>query len=423
MITKRVAILAVMMCIQTAAPKYIFAQQDSADLARLKRQVEALTHEIEAMRLGDDVVVQADTSTFGLGPAASKVYRARPGVSIGGYGETLLQRNSKESTIDALRMILYAGYKFTPKILFNSEVEFEHASTEYGGSVSVEFAYIDYVALPQLGVRAGLVLVPMGLINELHEPPVFLGARRPLTETFILPSTWRENGLGIFGETRGFAYRAYVINGLDAVGGRFDETEGFSANEGLRGGRQSGSKALIEHPAVVARADYISSAIPGVTVGGSAYTGNSIQKKDVAKASTSILEGHAQYRAKGFDLRALYATANVGNAQNLNQIHGFTGAESVGKELHGWYAQAGYDLLHGARTQQLIPYIRYEAINTQAAVPTGFAAALKNDRTVTTIGAMWKPITNIGVKADYQINDNQADTGVNQFNVSLGYLF
>ncbi len=397
------------------------AQQDTAQLGQLKRQLDALTREIEALKLGADVVAPTDTSSFGLGPAASKVYRARPGVSIGGYGETLLQKPATgRATIDALRMIMYVGYKFTPTILFNSEVEFEHASTEYGGSVSVEFAYLDWVASPRLGVRAGMVLVPMGLTNELHEPPVFLGVHRPLTETSIIPTTWRENGAGVFGEAGGFAYRAYLINGFDALGGRYDEGEGFSAG-GLRDGRQSGSKALFQHPAVVGRVDY--TGVAGLMLGGSAYFGNASQDETI-DAATSIVEGHAQYRLRGLDLRALWAVARIDNVAELNAAHGFTGSQSIGKELKGWYAQAGYDVLQGARTtQQLIPYMRYETTNTQARVPGGFTAAAANDRTATTLGVMWKPITNIAAKADYEWHGNKADTGVNQFNVSLGYLF
>jgi hypothetical protein len=182
---------------------------------------------------------------LGFGPAASKVYKVRQGVSLGGYGEVLYENFASETQsdvpsgltdqIDALRAIVYVGYKFSDKILFNSEVEFEHGSTEEGGSVSVEFAYLDYRLSPQVGVRAGLLLPPMGFLNEIHEPPAFLGALRPVTEQLIIPSTWRENGIGVFGGTESFNYRAYLINGLDATG--------FTAEEGLREGRQNGAEA------------------------------------------------------------------------------------------------------------------------------------------------------------------------------------
>jgi hypothetical protein len=219
-------------------------ERDTTDLEKLRQQVEAMSRELEELRLGSDVVVQADSSVYGFGPAASKVYKSGQGVSLGGYGEVLYEnfagtREDDEPSgatdrFDALRAILYAGYKFSDKLLFNSELEFEHGSTEDGGSVSIEFAYLDYRISPGLGVRAGLLLPPMGFINELHEPPTFLGARRPDTERFIIPSTWRENGIGVFGDVGAVSYRAYLVNGFDATG--------FSAEEGLREGRQSGPK-------------------------------------------------------------------------------------------------------------------------------------------------------------------------------------
>jgi hypothetical protein len=413
-------------------------QRDSAELDRLRRQVDALAAEIEGMKLGGDVVARADTSMLGLGPAATKVYRVGQGVSLGGYGEVLYENFAEEreddtasnlrDQVDALRAILYVGYKFSDRWLFNSEIEFEHASTGQGGEVSVEFAYVDYLASPLLGLRGGMVLVPMGFVNELHEPTTFLGSTRPLTENVIIPTTWRENGAGVFGEAAGLSWRAYVINGLDAVGSP-SRAAGFGAN-GLRGGRQKGARALIEDPALVARLDYQPvNALQGLLVGASAYRGNSGQGAadstglDV-DVPTTILEGHAQYRAFGFDLRALYARATLDDVAALNGLRELTGTGSIGEELTGWYVQAGYDVLRFiGSSQQLTPFVRHERVNTQAEVPAGFAANPANERTITVIGAQWQPIPNIALKADYQLHANEAETGVNQFNVSLGYIF
>ena len=158
-----------------AAPAAAQETTDTAQIRRLQEQVEAITRELEELRLGREVVVQADTSISGLGPAASKVYKTPQGVSIGGYGEFLYENfaGSREDDapsgltdrIDAVRAIIYVGYKFSDKVLFNSETEFEHGSTEDGGSVSVEFAYLDYRIRPELGLRGGLVLAPMGFLN------------------------------------------------------------------------------------------------------------------------------------------------------------------------------------------------------------------------------------------------------------------
>ena len=404
-------------------------------LEELRKQIDAISRQIEAMQLGREVV-EADGSRFGLGPAASKVYGVRHGVSIGGYGEMLYQNFSSTSQdgtasdrkdrIDFLRAVLYFGYKFNDKILFNSEIEFEHASTSNAGSVSVEFAYIDFFVAPWLGVRAGLLLLPMGYINELHEPPIFLGTERAETERRIIPTTWRENGLGLFGESRGFSYRAYAVNAFDAVGDGSSNASGFDAT-GLRGGRQKGSKAEIETVAGVGRVDYVGTL--GLNVGTSLYYGNAGQGNvdsngRVIAAPTVIWEGHANYRAHGFWLRGLYTLSTVGDVAQLNDTQGFSGNESIGERLTGWYLEAGYDVLHSVKTDhQAIPYVRYEQINTQAQVPAGFSANPATDATITTVGAMWKPITNVAVKTDYQFRGNAARTGVDQWNVSLGYLF
>ena len=411
-------------------------EADSAKIEQLEEQIEAITRELEEMKLGREVVAQADTSMYGLGPAASKVYRVRRGVSIGGYGEFLYENfattredgtaSGKTDQIDALRGVVYVGYKFGDRFLFNSEIEVEHGSTAQSGSVSLEFAYLDFGFSDPVGARGGLVLLPMGLVNEQHEPTTFLGTERPETERFIIPSTWREIGVGLFGAAGGFSYRGYAVAGLDAVSGGSSNAEGFSA-DGLRGGRQKGSKAVAENFAGVARLDYTGRL--GLMVGGSAYLGNSGQDAttpagQVIDGLTFIWEGHAQYSAYGFDLRALFSMALVDDVPQLNEAQGFSGNESIGERLIGWYVQGGYDVLRSVSTRhQLIPYVRYEQIDTQDKVPAGFAANPANDRTILTLGAAWKPIPNVVVKGDYQIHRSAANSGLNQWNLSMGYVF
>ncbi len=405
-------------------------ERDTTDIERLEAQVEAITQELEELRLGRDLVVQADTSVYGFGPAASKVYKVGQGVSIGGYGEVLYENfagsrqddTPSEATdrLDALRAIVYVGYKFSDRILFNSELEFEHGSTEDGGSVSIEFAYLEYRLSPAFGLRGGVLLPPMGIINEVHEPPAFVGARRPETERQIIPSTWRESGIGVFGGAGDLSYRAYLVNGFDA--------RGFAAS-GIRGGRQNGAEASAENFGAVGRVDY--SAVAGLSLGTSAYLGNSGQGEVLPSdptrsigARTFIWEGHAQYKQRGFDLSGLLAISTLDDAAELNELNGLAGSASVGERLIGWYLQGGYDVLRGGRSgHQLLPYVRYEQLNTQDKVPTGFVADPVNDRRLVTVGAMWKPLPNVSLKADYQITGNEAETGVNQLNVNLGYLF
>jgi hypothetical protein len=395
--------------------------RDSARIAQLERQMEAVSRELERLRLGQDVV-RADSSVQGLGPAASRVYRVDQGVSVGGYGEVLYENFAADAQdgsaaglvdqFDALRAIVYVGYKFDDRLLFNSEIEVEHADEIY-----LEFAYLDYRLGDSWGVRAGLLLAPVGLVNELHEPPTYLGTERPITETSIIPTTWRENGVGIFGGSERLSWRVYVMNALDGAG--------FSG-VGLRGGRQKGSRALAEDLGVAARLDYVGS--PGLILGTSAYTGETGHGREVAGREvggrTTIWDVHADYKVRGFDLRALVAGARVEDAGELNQLIGLTGAEAIGESMLGWYAQIGYDVLRGtATTQQLLPYLRHERVDTQRSTADGFSADPANDLNVTSVGVAWKPVPQVVAKLGYQVRSNAADTGVNQLNLQVGWIF
>ena len=149
----------------------------TAQSEELQRQLDILAAELEKMRSAEQVVeiTQEDAAKQGLGLSAASVYSKEEGLSFAGYGEMVYQNyaDSKEdgtaldktSKMDFLRAILYAGYRFNDKFLFNSEIEFEHGSTSKGGSASVEFAYLDYIAHENLTLRGGMLLVPMGLSN------------------------------------------------------------------------------------------------------------------------------------------------------------------------------------------------------------------------------------------------------------------
>jgi hypothetical protein len=267
-----------------------------------------------------------------------------------------------------VRNVLYVGYKFTDRILFNSELEVEHATTGEGdeekGEVSAEFAYLDFKPWKSVGLRAGLLLMPVGFVNELHEAPVFHGARRPAVETAIIPSTWRENGAGVFGETGPVQWRAYVVAGLSSAG--------FEA-EGIREGRQGGSDSLAEDLGVAARADF--TGVSGLLAGASVFTGESGQGNVVGGAElrgrVTLFEGHAQYEWRGLQLRVLGARTRIDDAALINEQNGLVDAESVGECQHGWYAQAAYDVmtLWPSGRWSVTPFVRYEELDTQAEVP------------------------------------------------------
>jgi hypothetical protein len=173
-----------------------------------------------------------------------------------GYGEALYQNfagkdqsgapSGKDDQVTLLRAVVYLGYKFDDHFLLNTELEYENAvvASDKNGEAEVEFAYIDYRHSRAFNARAGLVLIPMGLVNPLHEPTSFLGALRPDVEDRIIPSTWREIGLGVYGEAGPVTYYGYLVNGLNA--------QGYTA-EGIREGRQEGSEALARNWAFTAR--------------------------------------------------------------------------------------------------------------------------------------------------------------------------
>lgn len=404
------------------------AQQAAPDsLAELSRRLDVLAQEIERLNLGE-AAATADVGQYGLGPAASKIYRTARGVSIGGYGEMVYNRyagekengttSGKVDQFDMLRAIIYVGYKYNENWLLNSEFEFEHATTGVAGSVSAEFVHVEYLRRPEFNLRFGLLLMPMGLVNELHEPTVFMGVGRPDIEQVIIPSTWRENGVGIFGEIGSVSYRTYLVNGMRG--------SMFSAS-GLRGGRQKGSKAQANHFGWTGRVDITPRA--GLVIGGSAYAGYSGQDLTLGAKNlnipTAIFEGHVDLRHRGLWISILGVRGHIGEALELNQSLGFIGNQSVGDVMQGFYAQAGYDVLAGTALNDvtLMPYVRYEKYNTQNSVPVGFSKDPSKDVHSITAGLSFYPESRIVFKADFKRISNEAKSGINQVNGALGYIF
>ncbi len=404
----------------------------AAEVGELARRIDLLAAELEKLRLGESApeTTAQGAGAAGFGPAASKIYAVAQGLSIGGYGEMLYQgfdskrddgaASGKKDELDFLRGVLYFGYKWNDDWLFNSEIEWEHAKAGEGqrGEVALEFAYLERRIRPQVNARAGLLLVPMGFINELHEPTVYLGARRPGLEQAILPTTWRENGVGLFGEVGPLTYRTYLMNGLEA--------ERFAAG-GIRSARQNGAKAPAEDLAWVGRIDW--TATPGFVAGISGYLGDSAQgladTRGKLGVDTRLVEVHAEWRSKGLQLRGLWVEGKVDGVARLNEKLGLTGNRSVGEKLDGYYVEAGYNVLtlRAGSRPSLVPFARWESYDTQRAVPAGFARNPASEIEILTLGVNWKPIEQVIVKADWQDVKNGAGTGVDQFNLALGYIF
>ncbi len=257
----------------------------------------------------------------------------------------------------------------------------------------------------------------MGFINEIHEPPFFHGVIRPEVEQRIIPTTWREGGLGIFGTLApGLDYRAYVVNSLTA--------EGFSS-DGIREGRQEGSLALADDLSGTVRVDY--SPFAGALLGGSFWAGDSGQDSTFAGRKpgvfTLIWETHAQLRYRGLELRALGAFTNIHDAALVSEQL----EDTIGKDQYGFYVEAAYDLmpwLLPESTQYLAPFFRYENFDTQDAVPHGFVRVPGNAVQLYTVGLDYKPLPQVVLKLEYRDFDaGNVRPRADEVNVGAGFVF
>ena len=252
---------------------------------------------------------------------------------------------------------------------FISEVEFEHVKEVY-----IEQAFLQYKLTDFLNLRTGLMLVPMGIINEYHEPTTFHGVERPLIDKYIAPTTWREIGAGLTGNyiPASLKYQAYIMNGFNGYG---DEGT-LNGKNGLRKGRQKGAESFMSSPNFAGKIEYYG--IRGLNIGLSGYYGKTqttlyddISKDDdlaIAKADSSVVNiamigADARYNFKGLSLRGQYYLVNISNTEEYNV---FTGSmeepNDLANSLTGFYTELGYNILrHYDKTKaQLIPFVRYE---------------------------------------------------------------
>ncbi|MFQ5904068.1 MAG: hypothetical protein ACE5JO_10285, partial [Candidatus Binatia bacterium] len=401
----------------------------------IEEKTRTLAEEVEKSRLERLLPEKAELkSVYGLGPAASSVYQVKRGLSWAAYGEATYRKaihniGSKKDQADFLRFVTYLGYKFNDWILLNSEIEWEHGTTsgigaesgKKAGSVSLEFAYLDFLFHKYVNARAGLLLVPMGFINEIHEPPFFHGVRRPEVDQRIIPTTWREMGFGLFGELGDVQYRTYLMHGLRAK--RFDKTKP------LRRGRQKGNRALFEDVTWTARLDYTPTPIRGLLLGGSVWLGDSGQNETIGgrkpDAFTTLWEIHGQYRFRRLELRAVGAWGHIADARLLSDGAGSKGP--IPERFFGWYVETAYNILPTIRpgtTHYLAPYFRFESFDTQSRVPRGFARDRSKDINLYTVGLSYKPIPNVVLKMDYRNFDTKGPKNVaDEWAIALGFAF
>jgi len=322
----------------------------------LEEQSQALIDETSNLKTGFNYTKVDNTKVFsGLGAAASKVYYSKSPLSIGGYGEMFYSYNSidgdtdNSSTVDIKRFITYIGYKFSDDIILNTEIEYESAGVDASGNgdkVAVEFLYLDFLMNENANLRVGNFLMPMGLINQRHEPTLFNTVQRPDTSYYLIPSTWTESGLMVFGKiTDDLEYKIAGVTGL---------VDSNAGEKWLRKGR--GGSFTNNNPSLggVARLDY--TGINGLLLGASLYYDSNI----------NIWDTHVDYKVGGFRAYGVYTQSSRDNSS------ADTAGTSESTDAKGGYLNLSYDVLSLTSSKYQLPlFVQYESITPEDKLNNG----------------------------------------------------
>jgi len=345
-------------------------------------------------------------------------------VTVGAYGEmTYNQPEGDNGEIDVQRLVLLFGYRFNEKTQFVTELEVEHVE-----EIFVEQAFVNYAVGDNVSLRGGLMLVPMGIVNEYHEPTTFNGVERPAIDNVIVPTTWRELGVGVTGRfpDESITYQAYVFNGFKST--QADGNSGVSGflqgSNGLRGGRQKGIRSTLDSPTLSTKVEYYG--LPGLRLGLSGYFGQTQAADDVeeiegANIGIAMVGLDARYAFQRFTARGQFIYASLSDTEAYNNLTN----KDLGSALMGYYVEGAYNLLSLRAKQKLFAFARYEQYDTHASTE---GALVRNDaynRTDITTGLSYHIAPGVVVKGDYQFRDNKVDGGdVNdRLNFGIGVWF
>ncbi|MBT9589533.1 MAG: porin [Thiobacillus sp.] len=321
---------------------------------------------------------------------------------IGGYGE--LHYNTLEGKggaadkdeIDLHRFVLFLGHTFNERTRFFSELEVEHSIAGEGkkGEIELEQAYVEFDLNENHRAKAGLFMLPVGIMNETHEPPAFYGVERNPVEKDIIPATWWAGGAALSGQLGdSFSYDFAIHEGLATTAAK-----GYKP----RDGRQKTSEARASNFATTARLKW--TGLPGVELGGTIQHQSDItQGLDAAAGSANLYELHGVLNKGPFTLKALYAQWDLDGS----------GPASIGADKqNGWYIEPSYKL-----SEQWGVFARYNLWDNKA----GDAVGSKKKQI--DAGVNWKPHPDVVLKADYQRQDNDDGKNQNGFNLGVGYQF
>ncbi|TDI81541.1 MAG: hypothetical protein E2O83_00735 [Bacteroidetes bacterium] len=345
-------------------------------------------------------------------------------VTLGAYGElTYNQPEGANGELDVQRLVLLLGYKFDDRTQFVTEIEIEHVE-----EIFVEQAFINYAVGDNVSLRGGLMLIPMGIINEYHEPTTFNGTERPAVDNVIVPTTWRELGVGVTGRfpDASVGYQAYIFNGfkstdIDGEGG----VKGFlKGSNGLRGGRQKGIKSTVDSPTFSTKIEYYG--FPGLRMGLSGYFGKTqaaddVEHLDGATIGISMVGFDVRYAFRKITARGQFIYASLSDTQAYNTLTG----QDLGSALLGYYGEVAYNILPLSARQRLFAFARYEKYDTHASTNGMLVRNDAYNRTDITTGLSYHIAQGVVIKGDYQFRDNNVANGnvANRLNFGIGVWF
>jgi hypothetical protein len=400
------------------------AEELEARMNALASQVAALQSELAQLKAQNAASAPSPAPPMAVTPAAPTP-ETSPQVQWFGYGELNYSRptaDSSAATADVGRFVLGATYAFDDKTRFVSEVEIEHAvsSADDSGEVEIEQAYIERKLSDNVFAKAGLFLIPVGMLNESHEPTRYYGVFRNFVETAIIPTTWREGGFAVQGNTGGgLRWDAGISTGFNLS--KWDATADEGTEEPLGSIHQELSLAAAGDLSVFGALNY--TGIPGLRLGASVFTGDSAQgQPGFDNNRITLWEGHARWNPGNWDLSALYARGTISNTEEINAT--LVGNPTLIPEaFFGWYAEAAYRATL-PNDWTLAPFARYEIINTgssYASLGAGLTPDALEDEKVLTAGFNLDIARGVVFKVDYLHFDRNDDS--NRVDLGLGYQF
>jgi len=344
-------------------------------------------------------------------------------ITIGGYAQ--LDYNQPEGSngeIDVHRLVILFGYKFNDKTQFVTEIEYEHVN-----EVFVEQAFVNYSIGNNISLRGGLMLVPFGIINEFHEPTTFNGVERPNLDGFIVPTTWRELGIGVNGKFNDISlgYQAYIFNGFKPADE--DGNPLLTGINGFRGGRQKGIRSVVNSPTFAVKLDYYG--VQGLRLGLSTYLGDTqaddeVEDLEGANVGIAMVGLDARYRKQRFSARGQFVYASISDSKEYNILYSDANS-NLGSAMLGWYVEGAYNLLSLSKDQKLDIFARFENYNTHFNTD-GIEKNKAYNRYDLTTGLSYHIAPGVVVKGDYQFKDNEGqkyEDVANQLNLGIGVWF